>query len=172
MTSSTRISQFVKQDLWTKDLKSMPLIQRLGIQALRLATAVGMEFRNRLLDARAAGLVFTTLLSLVPFLAVMFSVLKAFGIHHVIEPSLAQALEPLGPKGQEITTTIVRFVDNIKIGVLGVVGIGGLFYTTYSLIDKIEQALNAIWQVREGRTWGRKFADYLSAVLVGPVLVF
>jgi membrane protein len=149
----------------------MPLIQRLGIQALRLATAVGMEFRNRLLDARAAGLVFTTLLSLVPFLAVMFSVLKAFGIHHVIEPSLAQALEPLGPKGQEITTTIVRFVDNIKIGVLGVVGIGGLFYTTYSLIDKIEQALNAIWQVREGRTWGRKFADYLSAVLVGPVLV-
>ena len=150
----------------------MPLIQRLGIQSLRLATAVGMEFRNRLLDARAAGLVFTTLLSLVPFLAVMFSVLKAFGIHHVIEPSLAQALEPLGPKGQEITTTIVRFVDNIKIGVLGVVGIGGLFYTTYSLIDKIEQALNAIWQVREGRTWGRKFADYLSAVLVGPVLVF
>jgi membrane protein len=172
MRDTAGISQFAKQDLWTKDLKSMPLIQRLGIQALRLATAVGMEFRNRLLDARAAGLVFTTLLSLVPFLAVMFSVLKAFGIHHVIEPSLAQALEPLGPKGQEITNTIVRFVDNIKIGVLGVVGIGGLFYTTYSLIDKIEQALNAIWQVREGRTWGRKFADYLSAVLVGPVLVF
>jgi membrane protein len=171
MASSTRMYEFAKQDLWTKDLSTMPLLQRLGTQALRLATAVGMEFRHRLLDARAAGLVFTTLLSLVPFLAVMFSVLKAFGVHHVIEPSLAQALEPLGPKGQEITTTIVGFVDNIKIGVLGVVGIGGLFYTTYSLIDKIEQALNAIWQVKEGRTWGRKFADYLSAVLVGPVLV-
>ncbi len=146
--------------------------QRVGTQVIRLATAVGMEFRHRLLDARAAGLVFTTLLSLVPFLAVMFSVLKAFGVHHVIEPSLAQALEPLGPKGQEITTTIVGFVDNIKIGVLGVVGIAGLFYTTYSLIDKIEQALNAIWQVKQGRSWGRKFSDYLSAVLVGPVLVF
>lgn len=149
----------------------MPWPQRAGTQVIRLATAVGMEFRHRLLDARAAGLVFTTLLSLVPFLAVMFSVLKAFGVHHVIEPSLAQALDPLGPKGQEITRTIIGFVDNIKIGVLGVVGIGGLFYTTYSLIDKIEQALNAIWQVKQGRTWERKFSDYLSVVLVGPVLV-
>lgn len=149
----------------------MSWVRRLGTQVIRLATAVGLEFRHRLLDARAAGLVFTTLLSLVPFLAVTFSVLKAFDIHHVIEPTLAQLLDPLGPKSKEITSTIVGFVDNIKIGVLGVVGIAGLFYTTYSLIDKIEQALNAIWQVKQGRTWERKFADYLSAVLVGPVLV-
>ncbi|MDI3465523.1 MAG: Ribonuclease BN [Nitrospira sp.] len=172
MTRSTRISQFTKQDLWTRDLTTMSLLRRLGTQALRLATAVGMEFRHRLLDARAAGLVYTTLLSLVPFLAVMFSVLKAFGVHHVIEPFLAQALDPLGPKSREITATIIGFVDNIKIGVLGVAGIAGLFYTAFSLIDKMEQALNAIWQVKQGRTWNRKFADYLSAVLVGPVLVF
>lgn len=49
----------------------------------------------------------------------MFSVLKAFDVHHVIEPFLAQTLEPLGPKSREITTTIIGFVDNIKIGVLG-----------------------------------------------------
>ena len=171
MTNLTRIPQFLKQDLWTIDLASLPAFQRIGIQAVRLAIAVAMEFRHRLLDARAAGLVYTTLLSLVPFLAVMFSVLKAFGVHQQIEPVLAQALEPLGSKGQEITATIIGFVDNLKIGVLGAVGVAGLFYTTYSLIDKIEQALNAIWLVREGRTWGRKFADYLSAVLVGPLLV-
>ncbi len=171
MADSSRMSQFTKQDLWTGDLSTMSRAQRLGTQVIRLATAVGIEFRHRLLDARAAGLVFTTLLSLVPFLAVMFSVLKAFDVHHVIEPMLAQLLEPLGPKSHEITATIVRFVDNIKIGVLGVVGVAGLFYTTYSLIDKIEQALNVIWQVKQGRTWDRKFADYLSAVLVGPVLL-
>lgn len=171
MADSTRTSSFVKQDLWTKDLASMSWARRLITQVIRLATAVGMEFRHRLLDARAAGLVYTTLLSLVPFLAVTFSVLKAFDVHHVIEPMLAQVLQPVGPKSQEITATIVRFVDNIKISVLGVVGVAGLFYTTYSLIDKIEQALNVIWQVKQGRTWERKFADYLSAVLVGPVLV-
>ncbi len=55
MAGSTRISQFAKQDLWTRDLTTMSWLQRLGTQALRLATAVGMEFRHRLLDARAAG---------------------------------------------------------------------------------------------------------------------
>lgn len=87
MARFTRIPQFTKQDLWTGDLMSMSLFQRLGTPVIRLATAVGMEFRHRLLDARAAGLVYTTLLSLVPFLAVMFSVLKAFGVHHGSNPS-------------------------------------------------------------------------------------
>ena len=172
MTNPARLGQFVKLDLWHQDLDALSWPKRIGVQALRLAIAVALEFRHRLLDARAAGLVYTTMLSLVPFLAVTFSVLKAFGVHHQIEPVLAQALEPLGPKGAEITANVIGFVDNLKIGVLGVVGVAGLFYTTYSLIDKIEQALNAIWQVRQGRSWGRKFADYLSAVLVGPVLVF
>lgn len=171
MSKAAQIKQFVKQDLWTTDLDTVHIVQRVGIQALRLAIAVALEVRHRLLDARAAGLVFTTLLSLVPFLAVMFSVLKAFGVHHQIEPVLAQALNPLGPKGQEITAQVIGFVDNLKVGVLGVVGVAGLFYTTYSLINKIEEALNAIWQVRQGRSWGRKFADYLSVVLVGPLLV-
>lgn len=171
MNTVAKLREFVKQDLWTTDLDAVNPIRRIGIQSLRLGIAVAWEFRHRLLDARAAGLVFTTLLSLVPFLAVMFSALKGFGVHHQIEPMLAQALAPLGPKGEEITANLIGFVDNLKVRVLGVVGVAGLFYTTYSLINKVEEALNAIWQVRHGRSWGRKFTDYLSVVLVGPVLV-
>ena len=171
MSKAARIEQFLKHDLWVMDLDSLHGLQRIGVQILRLVLAAATEFSNRLLDARAAGLVYTTLLSLVPFLAVTFSVLKAFDVHQMIEPVLAQALEPLGPKGQEITAQVIEFVSNIKVGVLGVVGIAGLLYTTYSLIDKIEATLNAIWRVRQGRSWGRKFTDYLSVVLVGPVLV-
>ncbi len=172
MPGAARFTQLAKQDLWRTDLDGLPFVQRATLHTVRLALAVALEFRHRLLDARAAGLVFTTLLSLVPFLAVMFSVLKAFDVHHQIEPVLSQLLEPLGPKSVEVTAKIIGFVDNLKIGVLGAVGVAGLFYTTYSLIDKIEQALNAIWMVRQGRSWARKFTDYLSAVLVGPVLVF
>lgn len=154
------------------DLEKVPRVPRLALYLLRLILAVSFEIRVRLLDARAAGLVYTTLLSLVPFLAVTFSVLKAFGAHQQIEPFLNQMLAPLGPTGTEVTDHIIGFVNNLKVGVLGAVGVTGLFYTTYSLVDKVEQALNAIWRVRQGRTWARKFTDYLSVVLVGPVLMF
>ncbi|HKN86715.1 MAG TPA: YhjD/YihY/BrkB family envelope integrity protein [Nitrospiraceae bacterium] len=171
MGKPARLEQFLKQDLWTMDVGSLRGPRRLGVQLLRLIWAAATEFSNRLLDARAAGLVYTTLLSLVPFLAVTFSVLKAFGVHQLIEPVLGQILEPLGEKGADITAQVIGFVSNIQVGVLGVVGIAGLIYTTYSLIDKIETTFNAIWRVRQGRSWGRKFTDYMSVVLLGPVLV-
>jgi membrane protein len=147
-------------------------LRQFGVKALRLALVAVTEFQESFLSIRATSLVYTTLLSLVPFLAVTFSVLKAFGIHQQIEPILAQALDPLGPKGAEITTNIIRFVDNLKVGVLGAVGVAGLFYTTYSLIEKIEEALNSIWRVEAGRPLARRVTDYLSVVLVGPVFVF
>ena len=99
MAKATSIEQFLKHDLWVLDLTSLSRVQRVGVQVLRLVVAAATEFRHCLLDARAAGLVYTTLLSLVPFLAVTFSVLKAFGVHEMIEPVLGQALKPLGDKG-------------------------------------------------------------------------
>ena len=167
-----RVSKFFQQDLWETDVQTLTGVNRFGVAFLRLVVVAAWEFKESVLSIRATSLVYTTLLSLVPFLAVTFSVLKAFGIHQQIEPVLAEALEPLGRKGVEITANIIEFVDNLKVGVLGAVGVAGLFYTTYSLIDKIEEALNSIWRVHQGRSLARKFTDYLSVVLVGPVFVF
>jgi len=167
-----RVVQYFDRDLWEADLQALRGFHRFSIAFLRLVVVAAWEFKESVLSIRATSLVYTTLLSLVPFLAVTFSVLKAFGIHQQIKPILAEALEPLGPRGMEITANIIQFVDNLKVGVLGAVGVAALFYTTYSLIDTIEKALNSIWRVHQGRSLARKFTDYLSVVLVGPVFVF
>lgn len=172
MTLLARIERFFRRDLWDADLAALPVPSRLGFTLLRLTVVAILEFRESALSARATALVYTTLLSLVPLLAVMFSVLKAFGAHEQIEPFLAEIVQPLGPQGAEITQRVMGFVSNLKVGVLGAVGLVGLFYTAFALIDKIEEALNAIWGVRRPRPLMQKFTDYLSVVLVGPVLVF
>ena len=138
----------------------------------RLVIAASEKFQDDLLSLRAMGLTYTTLLSLAPFLAVTFAMLKAFGAHNQLEPFLSRAFEPLGPEGGEITRRVVEFVDNLRVGVLGAVGIATLFYTVISLIGQIEDALNCLWQVRQARSWTQRFRDYLSVVLVGPVFVF
>ena len=167
-----RAIDYCQRDLWEINLESLEPLKRYWVSSLRLVFVAAWEFKESVLSIRATSLVYTTLLSIVPFLAVMFSVLKAFGIHQEIEPLLGHALEPLGEKGEEITHNIIGFVDNLKVGVLGAVGVAGLFYTTYSLIAKIEEALNSVWRVQRGRPFARQFTDYLSVVLVGPVFVF
>lgn len=172
MNPLSHVKKFLRRDLWLPDSTTLKGWSAFYIKTLRLVVVAVSDFRDGALSIRATSLVSTTLLSLVPFLAVMFSVLKAFGVHQQIEPVLDQALEPLGQKGEEITTRVIEFVNDLQVGALGAVGVAGLFYTTFSLIDKIEEALNHIWRVRHARPLARKFTDYLSVVLVGPVMVF
>lgn len=168
----TQVAEFFRRSSEIIGPTALRPLMRLQTFFHRLWVAVVEEFRNGRLTLQAASLVYTTLLSLVPLIAVVFSVLKAFEVQQAIEPLLARALEPLGPQGSEITHQIVEFVSNLRVGVLGALGVAGLFYTVFSLIGQIEDALNYMWRVRRSRSLGRKFSDYFSVVLVGPVLVF
>ena len=105
-------------------------------------------------------------------LAISFSVFKAFGVYNQIRPALLSFLEPLGDKGVEITGRIIGFIENINGGVLGSVGLALLLYTAVSLVQKVEESSNYIWHVSQGRSFAERFSRYLSAMLVGPLLVF
>jgi membrane protein len=158
--------------LWGTDLAaSSPLRQRL-IRSARLVYAVGRDLADGQLTLRAMSLVYTTLLSLVPLLALSFSVLKAFGVHNQVRPALLAFLAPLGTKGAQITEQVIGFIDNIRVGVLGAVGLGMLIYTVTALLQKIELSFNFVWRVKRARPLAQRFSQYLSVLTIGPVLVF
>ncbi len=164
----SRLDHFI----WQTPLADQPYWHRQCAYILRLGHVVTRELAAGALTLRAMSLVFTTLLALVPLIAVSFSVLKGFGVHNRIEPLLQGFLAALGPRADEITERIVGFVDNIEVGVLGAVGIGLLLYTTVSLVQKVEEAFNYTWNVSRRRTLVRRFSDYFSVIVIGPVLVF
>lgn len=164
-------SQVVDQVL-ERELSGLSRSGRLIHSALKIAVMVGQDFVRNLVKLQAMALAFKTLLSLAPLLAVIFSMLKAFGVHNRMEPALAEALAPLGEKGEEITRYLIGFVDKMSAGALGTIGFVTLFVTVLSLMGTIEEAFNYIWRVKTPRNLARRFSDYLSAILVGPVLVF
>ena len=148
------------------------LLARLGFHSTRITYCVLRDLFEGQLTLRAMSLVYTTLLSMVPLLAVSFSVLKAFGVHNQVEPLLFDLLSRMGDQGLEIGNTIMGFVNNIKVGVLGAAGLVLLFFTVISLVQKIERSFNYIWRIDHARQLSRRFSDYLSVILVGPVLIF
>ncbi|OGW34915.1 MAG: hypothetical protein A2010_04690 [Nitrospirae bacterium GWD2_57_9] len=167
----TRLQIFFQKDLWAVDRSSLNRVERFFLDAARFVVVIARDVLYGQVTLWAMGLVYTTLMSLVPLLAVSFSVLKAFGVQNALLPFLLDMVAPLGPNGEVIAHRIVEFVNNMKVGVLGTVGLALLLYTVISLIQKIEQAFNTIWRVRGQRTMLHQFSQYLSVVLVGPVLV-
>jgi len=170
--SIKRLQEFFSHSLWEIDISTLSGFKAFCVRLMRIAFVAIRDFTEGELTMRAMGLVYTTMLSLVPLLAVSFSVLKAFGVHNQIEPFLLNLLSPLGDRSVEITHRIIGFVENVKVGVLGSIGLSFLIYTVISLIQKIESAFNHIWKVRGVRSFTQRFSNYTSVILIGPVLIF
>jgi len=168
----TDITAKLKSLVWDADPRELPLLQRAMVQLFRFGYVLVRDMATGQLNLRAMSLVYTTLLSLVPLLAVSFSVLKGFGVHNQIEPVLFNFLQPLGPKGVEVGQRIIEFVENVRVGVLGSIGLALLFYTVISLLQKMEEAFNFVWRVDRLRSLSQRFSNYLSVLLIGPVLIF
>jgi membrane protein len=161
-----------QRTFWETDVSRLPAWKRkpiLFVRGFQVLLSDVMEGKHSL---HAMGLVYMTILSMVPLLAVSFSVLKGFGVHNQLEPLLLNLTEPLGEKSIEVTNKVLEFVDNIEVGVLGAVGLGVLLYTVISLVSQIETAFNSTWQVRQTRSFFERFSHYISVLLVGPLLIF
>jgi membrane protein len=117
---------------------------------------------------RASALTFTTLLSLVPLLALMFAVLKGFGVQNELEPLL---LKQLAVGGGAAVTKIVEYINNTNVGRLGTFGLIFLVISVLTLLSNIEQSFNSIWGVKETRSLRRRFTDYFSVVTIGPLFL-
>lgn len=123
------------------------------------------------LTLRAMSLVYTTLLSIVPLIALSFSVLKGLGYDQDLEPVLYEFLEPLGDKAYDLTAQIMGFVNNVRGDVLGSIGLILLLYTVISMVQKVEESFNFAWRVEQPRSLGRRFSEYLSVMVVGPAVI-
>lgn len=165
------LRQHLRRRLW----ESRPAASRSERQLLtigRYGFALARDLFEGQLSMRAMSLVYTTLLSIVPLLALAFSVLKALGVHNSLEPVLYEFLRPLGGQAKDITDNVIGFVERMQVGVLGSLGVALLFYTAISLIHKVESSFNYIWRVERLRPFAQRIGEYLGVLLVGPVLAF
>ena len=141
------------------------------LDLLRYPYAIGRDLLAGELNLRAMGLVYTTLLSLVPLAAFAFAVLKGLGVHRDLEPLIYEFLKPVGERAVELTAQFMHFVDNVRGDLLGSVGLAFLLYTVVATIQKLEEAFNFAWHVERPRSVMRRFSEYLSLMVVGPVFI-
>ncbi|MDB6082799.1 MAG: hypothetical protein JWN43_680 [Gammaproteobacteria bacterium] len=141
------------------------------LRFLRYPAAITRDWLAGELNVRAMSLAYTTLLSLVPLMVFSFSILKGLGARGDLRYILHEFFRPLGGAATQLTESVMQFVANMRGDVLGSIGLAFLVYTVMTTIQKIEASFNFVWQVVRPRSFARRFTEYLSVTIIGPILL-
>lgn len=164
-----RIVRHFSRDVWSKDLDSLGLWRRRAVAASRLVYMVFSGFMADHCIIRASALTFTTILSIVPFLAVAFSISKGFGLQNA--DFFRDFLMGVAAGRVEVVDRILQYIANTNVKTLGWIGVATLLVTVFTTVGNVERAFNTIWAVKKGRTNWRKFTDFFSIIVICPVIV-
>ncbi len=116
----------------------------------------------------ASALAFSSMLSVVPFLAILFAILKALNMHNVLAPMV---LSNVTAGSHEVITRILDYISNTDVGSLGVVGLVTLLVSVMATLDNVEDAFNQIWGLKRGKKVHHKLRDYLVVIFGVPILI-
>ena len=171
LTVKSKMINFIKTDIWKIRLKDYSRSKSFFIKQLRILILAVRGFFEDNCILRASALTFYSLLSIVPIVAMAFGIAKGFGFQKLLEQQLFEKF----PGQDEVMIQIVHYanslLENTKGGMIAGIGVAFLLWSVIKLLGNIERSLNAIWKINKLRTFGRKFSDYLSIIIISPILV-
>lgn len=169
-----KIIAFFTTGIWQISLEGLPFIKAFGVRYLRIIMVAVRKFAQHDSSKTATMLTYYSLLNIVPLFAVVFAMAKGFGLQKLVVKQITEIAEKANWQSS-VTEQIIGFSNSLlahaKGGVLAGVGIVLLLWTVISILGKIENSFNTIWEIRKPRTLTRKFTDYLSVLIVAPVLL-
>jgi membrane protein len=142
-----------------------------ALRAARYPAALIRDWLSGEISVRAMSLAYTTLLSIVPLMVFSFSILKGLGAHGDLRFILDEFFRPLGGAAAQLSASVLQFVTNMRGVLLGSIGLLLLVYTVISTVQKVETSFNFVWRVEHPRNFARRFTEYLSVMILGPILL-
>lgn len=162
---------YFSKEYWSlKNIEASPR-RRFLVKQIRIFSLVIKGFSEDKVQIRASALTYYTMLSIVPIAAMAFAIAKGFGFEARLQDALIDSLEGQEQVAEWIMNFATRYLSNIKGGVIAFIGILILFWSVMRLLSNIELAFNDIWQIKKSRAISRKFSDYISLVVIAPVLI-
>ncbi len=161
---------FFKYGIW-KDFSRKPRHTRFAVATLRMLILAIERFTTKRIIDSAAALTYSTLLAIVPILAVVFAIARGFGFNKYIEEWFRGVLS----SQPQAADTIVGFVNSYLIhtqsGIILGIGLVFMLWTVTILIRNIELAFNRIWQVKKPRSFFRTVTDYMGMFILAPIII-
>jgi membrane protein len=166
-----QIRTFLMEDIWRITEDEISKKRNMLYSTIKIITLSIREFVQGRVINKASALTYSTLLAIIPILAILFAIARGFGLANLLEDQLRTGLEGQALAAETILSFIDSYLSHAKNGVFIGVGIIMLFYTVLLLTNNMEQTFNSIWQVKKHRSFYRKMTDYFSMLLLLPLLI-
>ncbi len=165
------VTHFINHKLWRLRLNKLDKKQGNLVKQLRIFILAIKGFNEDKCLLKASALTYYLLFSIVPVVALLFAIAKGFGFEKKIQQDLLKDFSQY----HDILVQVFAYADSMletaKGGLIAGVGVLLLFWTVMKLLGSIEDSFNEIWEIKKGRNYIRKFTDYLSIMLIAPVLI-
>ncbi len=166
-----KLNHFFSEGIWLINPAKLHPVLAIVVKYLKILILAAHGFVKDHCALRASALTLYTLLSIVPIIAMLFGIAKGFGFEKKLREQIIEQV----PDQDSMVMQVIEFAENLlastKGGLVAGVGIVVLFWTIIRVIGNIESSFNHIWKIKKGRPLNRKLSDYLSLMLLAPILL-
>ena len=163
--------KFVLEDMWRITENEVSGTRQRLINLVKTIYISIRRFIEDDLMSKASALTYSTLLAVVPALALIFAIAKGFGFQNIIQSQLFDYIPAQKEALSHALTFVDAYLNQAQSGVFVGIGLIFLFWTVISLMGNVESVLNDIWQVKKNRSFYRKITDYTSMFVILPILM-
>lgn len=164
------ITNFFTTDIWLIGHKSPKHKLRGLFTQLQILSATARGYKENNCSDKASALTYYSILSVVPIIAMFFGIAKGFGYEKDLEIKLYEKFADKKEILDFIFEYANKMLENTQGGLIAGIGIIMLFWSVYKVLGNVESSFNQIWQIKKSRSFSRKISDYLSIMLLTPIL--
>ncbi len=165
----SNLMHFLKVDIWRVQRDEVSAVRFFFYKLLKMLLLTVEWFLDKKMFVAAASLTYSTLLAIVPIIAVVFAIARGFGYNIYIEQWFRDSLSSQPQAAEIIISFVNSYLIHTKSGVFLGIGLLFMLWTVIMLIDNIEQVFNDIWQVNKPRSIYRTITDYTSMFFLAPI---
>ena len=165
------IKRFIQYDLWRRTSHELSGKKRIGFGVLKTLILVIRGFSSKQLNMTANALTYNLVFAIIPILAMVLAIAKGFGFSEVIEAHLSQSMLGETQLMPEVMGMVNRYLETAQGGAFIGIGLLILIWAVYSFFRNVEQAFNAVWDVKQSRSVVRHLTTYIAVLFLVPVLV-
>ena len=171
MSRLNDILRYLTTDIWRIPSEANQGVRHLLIETFKKLYLAVRFFIDKDVMAAASALTYSTMLAIVPILAVVFAIARGFGFNKYIEEWFLNTLSSQPQAADVIVGFVNSYLVHAHSGVILGIGLVFMLWTVIMLIHNIETTFNQIWQVSRQRPWSRKLTDYVAFFFFAPIVI-